>query len=293
MPICWGEPSLTMTADQSPARSPGTVVCSVVPPKAQVSPSRAAHSSRTVWVPPTDVVTAVPDSSRHRRRRRRLWWRGLRRAGNWTVPPTGVGDGLSRGSPARPARSGGAEELATDDEDRDHGGGAEAERDELVHVGHPPRADDDPLSFAVRWWRARRRRPGPPARSVPPSGSRGSGDRGLGARSCQSLLGIGGRPGVSFDAGPERPRGVVQAGLRGPDGKSGSFRHLGDRESEVVVEDQDGALFDGEPPEGPLEQVAVVHGQVLVAGRTRPRREGSSGPRTTACDAWPRRSTRW
>ena len=28
--------------------------------------------------------------------------------------------------------------------------------------------------------------------------------------------------------------------------------------------DQDGPLLHGEPPEGPLEQVAVVHGQVLV-----------------------------
>ena len=72
------------------------------------------------------------------------------------------------------------------------------------------------------------------------------------------------RPGVSLDAGPERPRGVVQAGLRSPDGNSGSCRHLGDRKPEVVVEDQDGALLDGEPPEGALEQVAVVHGQVVV-----------------------------
>ena len=30
------------------------------------------------------------------------------------------------------------------------------------------------------------------------------------------------------------------------------------------MEDQDGALFDGEPPEGPLEQVAIIHGQVVV-----------------------------
>ncbi len=63
---------------------------------------------------------------------------------------------------------------------------------------------------------------------------------------------------------------MVQAGLRGPDGDSESIRHLGDREPEVVVEDQDGALLDGEPPEGSLEQVAVVHGQVFVrAGRAR------------------------
>ena len=30
------------------------------------------------------------------------------------------------------------------------------------------------------------------------------------------------------------------------------------------MEDQDGALLDGEPPEGPFEQVAIVHGQVVV-----------------------------
>jgi len=36
--ICWGEPSMTRTTDQPPARSPGSVVCSIVPAKAQVSP---------------------------------------------------------------------------------------------------------------------------------------------------------------------------------------------------------------------------------------------------------------
>jgi hypothetical protein len=60
-----------------------------------------------------------------------------------------------------------------------------------------------------------------------------------------------------------------------------------------VVEDQDGALLDGEPPEGPLEQVAVVHGQVVV-GAVRPRDrqdpQALGPPRATL---WPRRSTRW
>jgi hypothetical protein len=36
------------------------------------------------------------------------------------------------------------------------------------------------------------------------------------------------------------------------------------------VVDQDGALLEGEPPEGPLEQVAIVDGQVVV-GAVRPR----------------------
>ena len=48
-----------------------------------------------------------------------------------------------------------------------------------------------------------------------------------------------GGPGISLDAGLERPCGVVQPGLRSPDGKFGSYRHLGDREPEVVVKDQD------------------------------------------------------
>jgi hypothetical protein len=34
--------------------------------------------------------------------------------------------------------------------------------------------------------------------------------------------------------------------------------------TEVVVEDQDGALSNGEPLEGAFEQIAIVHGQVVV-----------------------------
>src|SRR5262245_45159864 len=60
--ICWGEPSLTNTADRAPADSPGTVVFSTVPPYTQRSPFLAAHPSRTVWVPLTNVVTAVPET---------------------------------------------------------------------------------------------------------------------------------------------------------------------------------------------------------------------------------------
>jgi hypothetical protein len=60
----------------------------------------------------------------------------------------------------------------------------------------------------------------------------------------------------------------MEAGLCGPDGDSESFGHLRDGETEVVVENEDRALLDGEPSEGAFELVAMVHGQVLVgAGR--------------------------
>jgi hypothetical protein len=70
----------------------------------------------------------------------------------------------------------------------------------------------------------------------------------------------------------ERGLGAVRSpGIRrSPDGKFDTYRHLGDGETEVVMEDQDGALLEGEPTEGPLEHVAVVDGQVVV-GAVRPR----------------------
>ena len=62
IPICCGEPSLTMTADQVPGGSPGIVLFSVVPPRTRLPPSWAAHAGRTVWVPARNVVTAEPDT---------------------------------------------------------------------------------------------------------------------------------------------------------------------------------------------------------------------------------------
>src|SRR4029079_18058183 len=68
MPIFAGEPGLTMTADQSPARPPSTFDVSVLPATAHMSPAFAAQPSWTVWVPlPTSEaspisVTAVPDT---------------------------------------------------------------------------------------------------------------------------------------------------------------------------------------------------------------------------------------
>ena len=57
---------------------------------------------------------------------------------------------------------------------------------------------------------------------------------------------------------------MVQPGLRGADRDTDVIRHFGDGQPEVVVEGENGALLDGEPPEGPFEQVTVVNGQVLV-----------------------------
>ena len=57
---------------------------------------------------------------------------------------------------------------------------------------------------------------------------------------------------------------MVHAGLHGPEGNSDANRHLGQRKAEVVVVDQDGALLDGEPPEGTLELVSIVDSRVLV-----------------------------
>jgi hypothetical protein len=56
----------------------------------------------------------------------------------------------------------------------------------------------------------------------------------------------------------------MHAGLDGPDGNAKANRHLGQAEPEVVVEDQDCALLDGEPPKGTLELVPMFNIQVLV-----------------------------
>jgi len=68
-------------------------------------------------------------------------------------------------------------------------------------------------------------------------------------------------PGVGFEAGSKRRRGVVQSGLRGPDGDGKSIGHLDQREVEVVMEDENRPLLERESPEGALELVAVVDGQ--------------------------------
>ena len=57
--------------------------------------------------------------------------------------------------------------------------------------------------------------------------------------------------------------GVVEPGLRGPDGDAEALGDLGSGQAEVVVEDEHGPLLEGESPEGSLELVAVVDGQDL------------------------------
>jgi len=56
----------------------------------------------------------------------------------------------------------------------------------------------------------------------------------------------------------------MHAGLHGPDGDAKSNRHIGQWKPEVVVEDQDGALLDGEPPESTLELVPMLNELVVV-----------------------------
>ena len=60
---------------------------------------------------------------------------------------------------------------------------------------------------------------------------------------------------------------MVEPGLRGPEWDAESIGHLGQRQPEVVMEDEDGALLEGQPPEGALELVAVVDGEDARAAR--------------------------
>jgi len=56
----------------------------------------------------------------------------------------------------------------------------------------------------------------------------------------------------------------MHAGLDGPEGDTKANRHLRQSKPEVVVEDQHGALLDGQPPEGAVELVPMLNVQVLV-----------------------------
>ena len=61
----------------------------------------------------------------------------------------------------------------------------------------------------------------------------------------------------------------MKSGLRGPERDAESVRDLGQRQIEVVVEDEDRALLEGEPSKRPLELVTVVDRQG-AAGVVRP-----------------------
>ena len=56
----------------------------------------------------------------------------------------------------------------------------------------------------------------------------------------------------------------MHSGLDRPERDAYANRHLGQGQPEVVVEDQDGALLDGEPPKGALELIPMFDIQVLV-----------------------------
>ena len=134
----------------------------------------------------------------------------------------------------------------------------------LFKVRNPPRAEDDPLSCRLRAIADRvERRVGQLGRAIQEEGVELPVEvvrRGHAVRSCdvEDVLSVG------LEAGPERSFRVMHAGLDRPDGNAESLGDLGQRKAEVVVEDQDGALLDGEPSEGALELVAVFDGQVLV-----------------------------
>ena len=66
------------------------------------------------------------------------------------------------------------------------------------------------------------------------------------------------RPVVGLEARPERAGGVVQSGLRSTDGDGETIGHFRERQADVVVEHENRALLDAQPPEGSIELVAVI-----------------------------------
>ncbi len=82
-------------------------------------------------------------------------------------------------------------------------------------------------------------------------------------------------------------------GLRRPERDIQTLSYLGHGEPDVVVEDEYRSLLERQPAKGSIELVAIVDGQdvgrlCLAVHWQQP----NLGPHT-ACDAWPRRSTRW
>ena len=79
--------------------------------------------------------------------------------------------------------------------------------------------------------------------------------------------GISWQPQVRFEGGPQRVRGVVEPRLDGPEGHAELGGNLGERQAEVVVEDEDRALLQRQPPESALHRVTLEDGAVVVASR--------------------------
>src|SRR4051794_217321 len=90
-------------------------------------------------------------------------------------------------------------------------------------------------------------------------GSRPS-DRSSAVRSCESLLARR-RARVGVETGSKCRGRVMKAGFHGAEGDAETFGDLRQWETDVVVEDDHGALLEREPPEGPLQLVAIVDRQ--------------------------------
>jgi hypothetical protein len=121
---------------------------SVVPTNAQRSPCLAAHSRRTVWVPAAEVVTAVPDTLVPSATASTTVVVATPSMFERMVPPIGIGVGVGDAvGEAMAADAGSYRRRPTwtdpapgpDDERHHHDGGAEADGNELVHDGEPPR----------------------------------------------------------------------------------------------------------------------------------------------------------
>ena len=65
------------------------------------------------------------------------------------------------------------------------------------------------------------------------------------------------RPGVGFESRAQATHRMMKSGADRPGGDAERLGDLVERHVEVVVQDHDGAMVDGEPPEAALELVAI------------------------------------
>ena len=189
------------------------------------------------------------------------------------------------------ARRGWTEQLGTDKEGHDHGGGAEADGHELVHPGQPPRDAQVPVpGVSSRWLAARTGPCGQEPGSHRAPATPGPCARRTARRSCQAaLLDDGLR--VRLDGGAQRPCGVVQSEFgRSRPGCRASRRTPDQGQPDVMVVDQDHPLVEREPAEGSLQLVAVGDGEMRVGcGQPVDRQDPARSSSSAGC-AWPRRS---
>ena len=193
---------------------------------------------------------------------------GRRREPMRLAEMTGLGLGLGLGWPPRPPDVPGRNWIAPTATASD---GDRGERDarEIRHVGFPPRADDDPLACVFDLIADR---------VIGPLGQFG---RTRAEERVDESIGIAwrGHAGRSSETGVVRASASMLARIAAvawwrrdltvPSGIAEPLGHLGQGQAEVVMEDENRSLLDRQPPEGPLELVAVVDGQD-VAGVARP-----------------------